>query len=93
MTREKTPSLFRPVFTAVQLVPLLKERKTPPRVPAYRVVGTLGFMIIDVTDPLVRPVFTAVQLVPLLKERKTPPRVPAYKVVGTLGLIARDETY
>ena len=42
--------MMRPVFTAVQVVPLLTEWKTPaPLVPAYRVVGDLGLMARDET--------------------------------------------
>jgi hypothetical protein len=56
---------------AVQLAPLLVERKTPPpQVPAKRFVPLTAKAM---TSLFVKPVLTAVQLVPLLLERKTPP--------------------
>ena len=66
----------KPVLTAVQLVPLFVERKTPPtKVPAKRFEPETARAK---TPVLVRPVLTAVQLVPLLVDRKTPPPyVPA----------------
>jgi hypothetical protein len=71
MARERTVPL-KPVFTAVQLVPLSVERKTPPLVPAYRVSGVAGLIAREVTHTLAKPVFTAVQVVPLSVERNTP---------------------
>jgi hypothetical protein len=76
----------RPELTGVQFVPLLLERKTPPPVPAKRLVplttrhDTLVF---------VRPESTAVQLVPLFVDLKTPLPVPANRFDP---LIARKRT-
>jgi hypothetical protein len=65
---------------AVQLVPLLVERKRPPpQVPAKRFVPLTARAL---TLVFVKPVLTLVQLVPLFVERKTPPPpVPAKRFV------------
>jgi hypothetical protein len=78
-----------PVFTGVQLVPLLVERKTPPpSIPANRL---LPLTVRDRTYRFVNPVFTAVQLAPLLAERKIPlPSVPANRL---LPLTVKDRTF
>ena len=60
----------RPELTAIQLMPLLVERKSPPKtVPAKRFVPETTR---DQTQVLVNPESTAVQLVPLFVERKMP---------------------
>jgi len=71
-------------LTAVQLVPLLVERKTPPpKVPAKRFVPEIARAK---TLVFVKPELTAVQLVPLLVERKTPPpKVPAKRFVPEIA--------
>jgi hypothetical protein len=70
MAREETVLLVRPVFTAVQVVPLSLERKTPSyHVPAYRIVGALGSMARELTSRGAGAVFTAVQVAPLSVER------------------------
>jgi hypothetical protein len=64
-----------PSLTAVQLVPLLVERKTPPvDVPAKRFVPLTARHDTVVS---VKPEWAGVQHVPLLVDRKTPPEVPA----------------
>ena len=69
----------KPVLAAVQLVPLLVERKTPPpEVPAKIFVSETASAK---TEVFVKPVLAAVQLVPLLVDRKTPPKVPAKRFV------------
>jgi len=81
-----TSRFVKPV--AVQLVPLLVERKTPLSVPAKRFEP---LTVRAETFVFVRPLLTAVQLVPLLVERKTPPpQVPAKRFVP---LAARAETF
>ena len=64
----------KPLFTEVQIVPLLVDRKTPPpEVPAKIYVPKKAK---DRTYLFVKPL--AVQLVPLFVDRKTPsPPVPA----------------
>jgi hypothetical protein len=78
MAKDETEVLVNPVLTAVQLIPLLVERKTPPSVPAKRFVSLTAK---EETEVLVNPVLTAVQLVPLFVERKTPLPVPAKRFV------------
>ena len=69
--RDQTSKFVKPLLTAVQLAPLLVERKTPPpSVPAKRLVPET---VRDRTYKFVKLLLTAVQLAPLLVERKTPP--------------------
>jgi hypothetical protein len=65
-------------LTAVQLVPLLIERKRPPKVPAKRFVPETARAQ---TEVFLKPLLTACQFVPLLVERKTPSLVPAKRFV------------
>jgi len=58
--RVETSEVVKPVFTAVQLVPLFVERKTPDSVAANRFDP---FIAKPETYRSVKPVFTAVQLV------------------------------
>src|ERR1039458_7348447 len=67
----------KPELTEIQLVPLLVDRKTPPkRVPAKRSVSETASAS---TKGFAKPESTAVQLVPSLVERKTPPPYAATK--------------
>ena len=85
IARALTSVFVKPI--AVQLVPLLVERKTPPSDPAKRFVPLTARAE---TFVFVKPLLTAVQLVPLLVERKTPPPlVPAKRF---LPLTARAKT-
>ena len=87
--RESTAVLVRPVFAAVQILPLSLDKKTPPPlVPAKRFVPLTAS---ELTDVFVRPLFTTVQLLPLLVDKKTPPPplIPAKRFVA---LTARELT-
>ncbi len=70
MAKEKIISLVIPALTETQLVPLFVERKTPPPVPAMRLLPLTARARIVL---LVKPALADVHVVPLLVERKTPP--------------------
>ena len=89
MTRAQTEGLVKPELTAVQLAPLLVEKKTPPpSVPAKRCVPLAARAK---TAVAVKPELASVQLVPFIVERKTPPpSVPARRLVPET---AKDQTF
>jgi hypothetical protein len=71
--RARTSVVVKPVLAALQLVPLLVERKTPAPVPGKRLMPETARAR---TSVVVKPVLAAFQLVPLLVEMKTMPREP-----------------
>jgi hypothetical protein len=78
----------KPAFTALQVVPLFVEKKTPPpRVPAKRFVPLVRRAE---TFLFVSPVLAAIQVVPLFVERKTPPPFAPAKMV--VPLTAKEDT-
>src|ERR1035441_2700716 len=78
--RAKTAALLsgKPVLAAVQVMPLLAERKTPPEVPATR-LAPLAKRAKTYCTPI--PEVSAIQLEPLSGERKMPLLVPARRLV------------
>jgi len=69
MANDRTYRDVSPLFTDVQLLPLLVDKKTPPEVAAKTL---LPLMAMDCTLRDVSPLFTAVQLLPLLVDKKIP---------------------
>src|SRR3954467_1496485 len=83
-TNASTKSLVSPLFTAVQLAPLLVDKNTPLSVPAKTL---LPLTINELIIVPVKPLLAAVQLVPLLEDTNTPPPyVPTNTVVSRIAI-------
>ena len=77
------PPIDSPVLTAVQVAPLLLEKKTPALfVPAKILLPLTNSELMNKDES---PVFTGDQLVPLLVDKKTPPSVPAKMFVPLMA--------
>ena len=68
---ERTVEKDKPLFTAVQELPLLVDKNTPPsEVPTKRFVP---LATIERTSVFVKPLFLEIQELPLLVDKNTPP--------------------